>query len=112
MHGPSKASLLHFFPFFLFGIFSSYFPHYTLSQPFLSPCRLPSRGSPITSIDVTDDGTLVLCTTKTFLLVFPTMVPETGKSGFDKSMGKYKPQQIQLRLSFEDVKQLGGEVGI
>jgi len=70
--------------------------------------KLPSKGSTITSIDITQDGKIVLYTTKTFIIVFSTIVPSTGQSGFrGKGMGKNKPNQIQLRLLFEHVRELG-----
>ena len=69
--------------------------------------RLPSRGSAIKAIDITEDGSLVLCTTKTFLLVFPTTT-SSGRSAFTgHGLGKEKPPQYQLRLSFEHVRELG-----
>ena len=72
--------------------------------------RLPSKGVAITGIDVTEDGSLAVCTTNTFLLVISTVVPSTGKNGFERAMGKDKPVPIELRLNFKDCRMLGGNV--
>jgi hypothetical protein len=74
-----------------------------------SKTKFPSVGSPITSIDITEDGSLVLCTTKTFLILLSTVIPNYHYSGFERSMGENK-RQIYLELSQEDVRLVGGTV--
>lgn len=64
---------------------------------------LPGLGVKIKSIDVTEDGTFVLATTKDFLMLIDTRVHGEEKGGFLKSMGKNKPPPIRLSLRPEDV---------
>jgi hypothetical protein len=53
-------------------------------------------------IDVTEDGNFVLATTEKYLLVIDTRVGGEAKGGFQKSMGKHKPQPIKLSIKPED----------
>jgi len=65
---------------------------------------LPGLGDPIISIEVSRDGKWVLATTRTYLLLVPTMC-ENGKTGFDFRMGKEKPVPLKLWLSARDCSQ-------
>jgi len=65
--------------------------------------HLPGLGVPIIGIDVTEDGTFVLATTKQFLLLIDTRVAGEAKGGFLKSMGKAKPPPLRLMLKPEDI---------
>lgn len=56
---------------------------------------LPGLGDPIISIEVSMDGQWVLATTKSYLLIIPTMC-DNGKTGFDHMMGKEKPVPRKL----------------
>jgi len=60
----------------------------------------------VIGIDVTEDGKWVLATTEAYLLLIPTMT-SAGKSGFQASMGKEKPNPIKLVLKPEDLVKLG-----
>eukprot|EP00186_Timspurckia_oligopyrenoides_P004614 CAMPEP_0182451024 /NCGR_PEP_ID=MMETSP1172-20130603/43491_1 /TAXON_ID=708627 /ORGANISM="Timspurckia oligopyrenoides, Strain CCMP3278" /LENGTH=524 /DNA_ID=CAMNT_0024648759 /DNA_START=17 /DNA_END=1591 /DNA_ORIENTATION=+ len=65
--------------------------------------HLPGLGVPIRGIDVTEDGTFVLATTKDFLLLIDTRVRGEEKGGFLKSMGQKKPPPLRLALRPEDI---------
>jgi len=65
--------------------------------------HLPGLGVPIKGIDVTEDGSFVLATTKDFLLLVDTRVQGEAKGGFLKSMGNKKPPPLRLALKPEDV---------
>lgn len=67
---------------------------------------LPGLGDPITAIEVSRDGEWVLATTKTYLLIIPTMC-SNGKTGFDHRMGKEKPMPRKLQLSPQDINRYG-----
>ena len=58
---------------------------------------LPGLGDPIRSVEVSRDGQWVLATTQTYLLVVPTVCSD-GKTGFEKRMGKEKPNPLKLQL--------------
>jgi VID27 C-terminal WD40-like domain/VID27 PH-like domain len=64
--------------------------------------HLPGLGDRVRGIDVTEDGNFVLATTEKYLLVIDTRVKGETKSGFQKSMGKNKPQPIKLVVSPQD----------
>eukprot|EP00479_Gromia_sphaerica_P005101 TRINITY_DN1610_c0_g1_i1.p1 TRINITY_DN1610_c0_g1~~TRINITY_DN1610_c0_g1_i1.p1 ORF type:complete len:130 (+),score=19.89 TRINITY_DN1610_c0_g1_i1:46-390(+) len=49
---------------------------------------LPGLGDPIVAMDTTEDGKWVVCTTNTYLLVVPTQMPDSERTGFDVRMGK------------------------
>mmetsp|Transcript_6690 Transcript_6690/g.10747 ORF Transcript_6690/g.10747 Transcript_6690/m.10747 type:complete len:303 (-) Transcript_6690:48-956(-) len=63
---------------------------------------LPGLGAPIRGIEMSRDGNWVLATTQTYLLVVPTQC-SNGKTGFEKSMGKEKPDPIRLELNAKDI---------
>lgn len=67
---------------------------------------LPGLGDPITAIEVNRDGQWVLATTKTYLLLIPTLC-SNGKTGFDHRMGKEKPDPIRLALKASDMAKHG-----
>eukprot|EP01083_Nonionella_stella_P085469 237035_1 len=65
---------------------------------------LPGLGDPITYVDVTSDGSWILCTTDQYLLCIPTVMPDgSQKSGFNVRMGKQKPVPLKLQLSPRDI---------
>jgi hypothetical protein len=64
--------------------------------------HLPGLGDRVIGIDVTEDGNFVLATTEKYLLVIDTRVRGEVKGGFQKSMGKQKPQPIKLSIKPED----------
>eukprot|EP00298_Acanthocystis_sp_HF-20_P017748 c21819_g2_i7.p1 GENE.c21819_g2_i7~~c21819_g2_i7.p1 ORF type:complete len:388 (+),score=143.78 c21819_g2_i7:146-1165(+) len=69
--------------------------------------QFPGLGDPLIGVDVTEDGTWLLGTTKTYLIVIPTTIPdESGKTGFEKRMGTHKPIPRKLQLRHEDVARL------
>jgi hypothetical protein len=56
---------------------------------------LPGLGDPIRGIDMSIDGTWVIATTQTYLLLIPTIC-QNGKTGFEHRMGKEKPNPKKL----------------
>jgi len=70
---------------------------------------LPGLGNPIVGIDVTEDGSWILATCKTYLMVIPAKLPG-GTTGFEKSMGQAKPIPRRLQLKPEDISKMGGQV--
>lgn len=64
--------------------------------------HLPGLGDRIIGIDVTEDGNFVLATTEKYLLLIDTRVRGQEKGGFEKSMGKNKPQPIKLFIAPTD----------
>jgi len=56
---------------------------------------LPGLQDPIISIEVSRDSNWILATTKTYILIIPTMC-ENGKTGFEHRMGKEKPNPKKL----------------
>lgn len=58
---------------------------------------------PITAVDVTKDGSWVVATTKTFLIVFCTKLAGSGKTGFETALGQKKPAPRYLMISAEDL---------
>jgi VID27 C-terminal WD40-like domain/VID27 PH-like domain len=64
--------------------------------------HLPGLGDRVIGIDVTEDGNFVLATTEKYLLVVDSRVKGEVKGGFQKSMGKNKPQPIKLTISPQD----------
>lgn len=64
--------------------------------------HLPGLGDRVIGIDVTEDGCFILATTEKYLLVIDTRVKGEVKGGFQKSMGKNKPQPIKLTISPQD----------
>lgn len=63
---------------------------------------LPGLGDPIISVEVSRDGCWVLATTRTYLLIIPTLC-ENGKTGFDHRMGKEKPVPLKLQIRSKDI---------
>lgn len=73
--------------------------------------HLPGLGDRVIGIDVTEDGNFVLATTQKYLLVIDTRVKGETKGGFQKSMGKNKPQPIKLTINPTDqAKHRMGEI--
>jgi hypothetical protein len=70
---------------------------------------LPGFGDPIIGIDVTEDGSWILATCETYLLVIPTTMQD-GTSGFEAPMGKQKPVPRRLQLKREHLSIVGGKV--
>lgn len=64
--------------------------------------NLPGLGHSITGMDTTEDGKWILATTDYYLLVIPTFL-ESGRTGFDVSMGKEKPVPFKLQLRPQDI---------
>jgi hypothetical protein len=58
---------------------------------------------PIVAVDVNNDGSWILATTKTFLVVFPTRLVGSSKTGFETALGKKKPTPRYLMLTAEDI---------
>lgn len=58
---------------------------------------------PITAVDVNNNGSWILATTKTFLVVFPTRLAGTTKTGFETALGKHKPAPRYLMLTADDM---------
>ncbi|XP_053993727.1 VID27-like protein isoform X2 [Hylaeus volcanicus] len=58
---------------------------------------------PIVAVDVNNDGSWILATTKTFLVVFPTRLIGSTKNGFETALGKKKPAPRYLMLTAEDI---------
>jgi len=69
--------------------------------------KLPGLGSEITHIEVTEDGEWVLATTRTYLILVPTQMPDSFKLGFEVRMGKHKPKPFRLRLRPSDMSLFG-----
>lgn len=68
---------------------------------------LPGLGDAIVGMDTTKDGHYILATTKNYLLLIPTVVKETGRTGFARAMGnKAKPVPLKLQLSSKDIRRL------
>lgn len=66
---------------------------------------LPGLGVGITAIDVTEDGSWMVCTADKFLLCIPTQMPNSPeKTGFNVRMGKDKPVPFKLQLKPQDIR--------
>lgn len=63
---------------------------------------LPGLQDPITSLEVSRDSNWILATTRTYLLIIPTLC-NNGKTGFDHRMGKEKPNPKKLQLLPKDL---------
>jgi len=63
---------------------------------------LPGLGDAIVGIDVTENGQWILATTKSYLMVIPTL-REDGRTGFEVGMGQQKKPPIKLQLKKDDL---------
>lgn len=63
----------------------------------------------IKAVDVTGDGSWILGTMKSALVLFPVKLKSTGKTGFETRLGAKKPPAIYLRLTNEDIAYYGLE---
>lgn len=70
---------------------------------------LPGLGHEITGVDVTEDGSWMVATTDTYLLVIPLLIESTGKTGFEARMGKEKPTPMKLSITPQDRLKYGIE---
>eukprot|EP01071_Lankesteria_metandrocarpae_P005391 Lankesteria_metandrocarpae@DN3977_c0_g1_i2.p1 len=69
--------------------------------------QLDSVREPLVAVDVSSDGSWVVGTTRSYLVVFPTRLASSGKSGFQVALGKNKPAPRYLRLRVADIKAYG-----
>uniref|UniRef100_A0A7S3EQ34 Vacuolar import/degradation Vid27 C-terminal domain-containing protein n=1 Tax=Rhodosorus marinus TaxID=101924 RepID=A0A7S3EQ34_9RHOD len=69
----------------------------------IAKTHLSGLGDPIVGIDTTEDGSFILATTKTYILVIDTRVKGEVKGGFLKSMGKNKPIPVKLGIKPTDI---------
>eukprot|EP00483_Globobulimina_turgida_P008571 UN08589 len=66
---------------------------------------LPGLGNAIKSIEISDDGQWILATCVDYIMVIPTQVPGTERTGFEgRGMGKSKPSPYVLRLKYSDIQ--------
>lgn len=63
---------------------------------------MPGLQDPITSLEVSRDCNWILATTKTYILIIPTLC-DNGKTGFDHRMGKEKPNPKKLQILPKDL---------
>ncbi len=63
---------------------------------------LPGLGEPIKSVDISLDEKWILATCQTYILVIPTDISD-GNNGFNRSMGKEKPQPMKLTIAPNDI---------
>ena len=63
---------------------------------------LPGLGNAITHIDITEDGSWMVATTDTYLLVIPLIIESSGKTGFSGRMGKEKSTPLKLAILPKD----------
>lgn len=63
---------------------------------------LPGLGDQIRAVNMSVDGKWIVATTQTYLLVIPTEC-ESGKTGFEQSMGKEKPMPKKLQIHVKDL---------
>eukprot|EP00358_Blepharisma_japonicum_P005330 CAMPEP_0202942262 /NCGR_PEP_ID=MMETSP1395-20130829/2414_1 /ASSEMBLY_ACC=CAM_ASM_000871 /TAXON_ID=5961 /ORGANISM="Blepharisma japonicum, Strain Stock R1072" /LENGTH=659 /DNA_ID=CAMNT_0049638279 /DNA_START=98 /DNA_END=2077 /DNA_ORIENTATION=- len=66
-----------------------------------SKTNMPGFGDPITSIDITKDGSWILATTDTYLIAIPAN--SHGENGFVKPLGKHKRKPRKLALKPADI---------
>jgi len=59
---------------------------------------IPGLGDPILGVDVTEDGSYILATCKTYLLLISTNPQDEVKGGFEKSLGANILPPIRLQL--------------
>jgi hypothetical protein len=60
----------------------------------------PINLDPIIGVDVTDDGTYILATCKTYLLLICTELKESNVTGFVKAMGEQKVNCVICKRYF------------
>lgn len=72
--------------------------------------HLPGLGDPIIGIDTTENGTWVLATCKSYLLVLNTGLKDQSSTGFQKGMGDQKPVPKRLQLKPEHAAWMGQQV--
>merc|ERR1712228_115787 len=66
---------------------------------------LPGLGNGIFALEISDDGQWILATCIDYILVIPTQVPGTERTGFEgRGMGKLKPHPYVLRLKHSDIQ--------
>eukprot|EP01084_Bolivina_argentea_P042925 79123_1 len=66
---------------------------------------LPGLGNEIRDIEISDDGYWILATCKDYIMVIPTHVGDTQRTGFEgRGMGKLKPNPYVLRLKYSDIQ--------
>ena len=69
-----------------------------------SKSLLPGLGDPIIGLDVTEDGSWLLATTRRYLLIIPTIIEGNSlQSGFDTSLTAKSQPPIKLQLTAEDM---------
>ena len=69
---------------------------------------LPGLGNAIKAIEVSQDGRWILATCSEYIMVIPTSVPSTERTGFEgRGMGKLKPHPYILRLKPKDIQKYG-----
>mmetsp|Transcript_5382 Transcript_5382/g.9006 ORF Transcript_5382/g.9006 Transcript_5382/m.9006 type:complete len:652 (-) Transcript_5382:187-2142(-) len=66
---------------------------------------LPGLGNGVKYIEISDDGLWILATCNDYIMVIPTQVPGTERTGFEgRGMGKLKPHPFVLRLKVSDIQ--------
>jgi len=66
---------------------------------------LPGLGNAIKALEVSEDGRWILATCNEYIMVIPTAVPSTERTGFEgRGMGKLKPHPYVLRLKYADIQ--------
>lgn len=66
---------------------------------------LPGLGNAINAMEISDDGQWILATCTDYILVIPTAVPGTERTGFEgRGMGKLKPSPYVLRIKYADMQ--------
>eukprot|EP01006_Ploeotia_vitrea_P044638 TRINITY_DN66844_c7_g2_i1.p1 TRINITY_DN66844_c7_g2~~TRINITY_DN66844_c7_g2_i1.p1 ORF type:complete len:617 (+),score=94.86 TRINITY_DN66844_c7_g2_i1:47-1897(+) len=80
--------------------------------PKTAKTSLPGAGDPITALDVTADGKWILATTKTYLVVVSTEMPDCDDLGYVARMGSKKPHPLRLQLLSADLAKMGGPANV
>jgi len=66
---------------------------------------LPGLGNGVKHLEISDDGLWILATCNDYIMVIPTQVPGTERTGFEgRGMGKLKPHPYVLRLKYSDLQ--------
>jgi len=79
------------------------------SCPKTAKTILPGLGDEVIGLDLTADGSCVLATCRTYLLVISTLTPDAKSNGFETRLGKDKPRPRRLCLTPEDQREVGWE---